>query len=551
MHNNRHPQCYALLIGIDCYLPNHLPSGLMYPSLGGCVSDIEAVEIFLKSVLHLSPEQIFKLTATPTRSGNPAESRDQWPTYANIVKAFHTVLDVAQAGDQIYLHYSGHGGRTPTVYPEVKGESGLDETLVPTDIGFSTAQYLRDLELAYLLKMMVSKQVIVTIVLDSCHSGSATRGVSGDAIRSIQTVDTTRRPEQSLVASREDLMEVWRTRMKGASRAVTLGSGWLPEPEGYLLLAACRASESAYEHVFEDVGKRGVLTYWFLDALKQIRPGLTYKQLHDRLLAKVHSEFVLQTPQLEGDGSRMVFGDKHIQESYTVNVIQIDADQQQILLNTGQTQAVRTGAQFVIYPPGCSDLTQPDMRQALVEVVQTGATDSWAKIIKTFRSGPIDQGAQAVLVDPGSVRLRRTVRLVMQDELLPTIAQASALKLVEQAIQRQGQGFISMAEQHQATDYQVAVTPEGTYEIWDPSGVPMVNVHPALPIGEEHTAEQVVKRLVHLARYRNIQQLDNADRSSPLAGNTAQISKQRGQKSDILKKKCEQLSEGDPSCLLP
>jgi hypothetical protein len=52
---------YALLIGIDCYLPNKLPGGGYYPSLNGCVRDIHHVEEFLKRRLGLSEENILKL----------------------------------------------------------------------------------------------------------------------------------------------------------------------------------------------------------------------------------------------------------------------------------------------------------------------------------------------------------------------------------------------------------------------------------------------------------------------------------------------------------
>ena len=38
---------HALLTGIDCYLTNRLPDGSYYPSLGGCVRDINHAEIFL------------------------------------------------------------------------------------------------------------------------------------------------------------------------------------------------------------------------------------------------------------------------------------------------------------------------------------------------------------------------------------------------------------------------------------------------------------------------------------------------------------------------
>ncbi|MDZ7344922.1 MAG: caspase family protein, partial [candidate division KSB1 bacterium] len=71
---------YALLIGIDCYLPNRLPEG-RYPNLGGCVSDITKVEKFLQNALKLPAENIFKLTATDIGKREPAEPEAQWPTY--------------------------------------------------------------------------------------------------------------------------------------------------------------------------------------------------------------------------------------------------------------------------------------------------------------------------------------------------------------------------------------------------------------------------------------------------------------------------------------
>jgi caspase domain-containing protein len=436
-----------------------------------------------------------------------------------MVAAFHKVTQLTQAGDQVYIHYSGHGGRTkPTLLPELKGKDAFDESLVPTDIGNPEARYLRDIEMAQLLKTMVDKGLIVTVVLDSCHSGGATRGVSGDRVRGVSTIDTTKRPQESLVASRETLAETWRQLPKGETRGVKLGSGWLPEVKDYVLLAACRATESAYEHCFDQSGNHGVLTYWFLDSLKQLSPGLTYKQLHDRILAKVHSEFVLQTPQLQGDAARTVFSIEHMQPVYAVNVMQVDPAQQRLLLNVGQVHAVRKGAQFMVYPPDATDFTQISQRQALVELSELGATDSWATLVTSFRPEPIQQGAQAVLIDPGSARLQRTARVAYQSDLPATIPQAQALKQVEQAILQHGKGFITLAEPGGTTDYQVAITKIGTYEIWDPVGKAIANVRPALSIEKSGAAEQVAQRLVHLTRYRNILQLMNADIISPLKG---------------------------------
>jgi len=69
---------YALLIGIDFYLPNELPSGIYYPHLDGCVRDIRHVEEFLKHKLDPVPT-IFKLTSSYTGKSKPPEAKTSWP----------------------------------------------------------------------------------------------------------------------------------------------------------------------------------------------------------------------------------------------------------------------------------------------------------------------------------------------------------------------------------------------------------------------------------------------------------------------------------------
>lgn len=515
---NEGSDLYALLIGVDCYLPNKLPGGSSYASLGGCVRDITHMEEFLKVKLGMPEECILKLTASNTGGKEPTEPHEKWPTYENMVAAFQRLTDIAQPGDQVLIHYSGHGGRTPTKFPDLKGANGLDEALVPTNIGNSTARYLRDIELAHILKGMADKGLIVTIILDSCHSGGATRGEGGAVVRGLSTIDTTSRPMESLVASDDELAETWQSLSKGTTRDLKPGSGWLPEPKGYVLLAACRPSEFAYEYAFRGKEKNGALTYWLLDSLKQIRPGLTYKLLHDRIVARVHSQFERQTPQLQGEGSRVVFGSDQVQPQYAVNVMQVDLANQRILLNTGQAQAVRKGTQFAVYPHGLTDFIQVGQRLALVEIEKLGATDSWAKITAQLREDPIEQGAQAVLLDPGSIRLRRKVRLVRQGDVPEMIDQAGALKQVERAIAKSGAGWVLLAENGEPADYQVVVNAAGEYEIWDPAGQAFANMRPALKVDDNGAAARVVQRLIHLTKYHNVQQLDNFDQLSPLAG---------------------------------
>lgn len=514
---------YALLIGVDCYMRNKMPNGSYYPCLGGCVRDIRHVENFLHQKFKMAGSHILKLTASydgPHPSGwdhdyKPMEPEDNWPTYENIISKFKEVTGMAQAGDQVYIHYSGHGGRTTTIYPDLKGENALDEALVPTDIGHSEARYVRDVEIAHVFKTMVDRGLIVTVVIDSCHSGSVTRGQGGAVARravpgkdGTEPIDTTLRRKESLVASVGELAATWHSLPGGTTRAVKPASGWLLEPQGYTFLAACRASESAYEYPFDGHERNGALTYWMLDSLSQIGPWLSYHTLRDRVVAKVHSQFREQTPQLQGIGDRAVFGSDRVQPRYSVLAMQVQADRVQ--LGAGQASGLRKGAQFAIYPPNTEEFTKLEDRVALVEITELGAVDSWAEVTKKLRLDPIEQGAPAVLLDPGNIKLKRAARVLD--------AVGEKRSQVEREIQDCGGGFLVLASGDEPVEFQITVDQEGEYEIWDSAGVVVPNLRPSIRVKEFDAPARLVRRLVHLSKYQGVRELDNRDSNSPLAG---------------------------------
>lgn len=520
--DRRESTSYALLIGVDCYLENELSNGGWYPCLGGCVRDINHVEKFLRTRLGLTDQQILKLTATyegplPPRKRHryqPIEPKSQWPTYENMIDKFKGITRQANPGDQVYIHYSGHGGRAISAFPNLKGTDGFDESLVPADIGKPDGRYLRDVEIAYLLQTMVEKGLVVTVVLDSCHSGGATRGRGGAvARRAIGTggagmsVDTVTPPQDSLVASIAELSASWRGLSIDDTRALKPASGWLLEPQGYTLLAACRASESAYEYPFNGLEYSGALTYWMLDSLRQIGPGMTYKTLHDRILAKIHSQFVMQTPQLQGIGDRAVFGSDRVQPVYNVSVMKVENLRVQI--EAGQAHGLRKGANFAIYPVGTVDFTQTDQRLALVEITELGAVRSWASITDRLQEKAIEQGAQAVFLDPGDVKLQRAVFLGMASKRI-----AERLK---QAVVKDGGNFLRVAMNGEPAELQVTTNAFNEYEIWDSAGEIIPNLRPPFQVDALDSIDQLVRRLVHLAKYRNVHELDNRDPMSPMA----------------------------------
>jgi len=512
------PTIHALLIGIDYYKPNQL-----YKSLKGAVRDINLVDTFLKGTLKLSPERIRRLTSPYREDTALLEARsvqEQEPTYENIINAFNEITATAKPGEQVYIHYSGHGGRATSIYP-FKQELN-DEGIVPIDIGDTEeGRYLRDVEMTTLLKRMTDKGLIVTMILDSCHSGGATRG---DAeIRSGGQTDTVQRSSKSLVAEPEELEQNWRD----LTRNRAIGAAGLPEAREYVLLAACRPNEYAYEYAVNGGTERnGALTYWMIDTLTSVATSgqpLTYKLLHDRVNAQIQSKFPQQIPMILGESDRLVFGSDTWSTPFTVGVIRVISDTQ-ITLNAGQAQGLSKGTRFSIYPFKTTDFTDKASQVAIVELTRVDASESTAKVLKPEEggiavNGKLEPGAPAIMVS-APVDLIQRVRFTDnkveggQENELPSNwvnRQKEALDKVRQALA--GNGWVVEEKEGESALYQVAIDREGNYEIC--KNMPIPNLRPLLSINDPAAPKRVVDRLVHLAKYQAVESLDNS--SSKLA----------------------------------
>ncbi|MBW4537812.1 MAG: caspase family protein [Myxacorys chilensis ATA2-1-KO14] len=505
---------YALLIGIDGYKPNPI-----FKHLKGAVRDINLVADFLQKSLHLNPDHLYKLT-----SPNPAlgvASNDPLPTYENIVNTFEKLTAIAQPNDQVYIHYSGHGAQIATIYPELKGQGQYDEGIAPTDLGME-GRYLRDVELATLLKRMTDKGLVVTVVFDCCNSGGATRGDC--EIRGAESPDTTPRSQDSLVASREDLMQTWRSLTDG-----TQTNTLLPQSRDYVFLAACRPSEFAYEYAVNRQERHGALTYWMVDTLSNTPTGMTYRSLYNRINAKIQSQFLQrQLPMLMGDSNRQVFGLDQLPGRYAVTVLDADAAKNQVRLSAGLAQGLSRGTQFAVYGLGTTEFSNQN-QIALVEVSLVRSSDAFAQLVMSEDGGTgqpissIEPGAPAIMVS-APVELVRKVRLFEKTvgdgeaELPAELAgqQRSHLDAIRQAMQKNGWVNELAPEETEEAHYQVAIAaqasegiaPGGTYEICA-VGRPIENLRPPLNVNDAASAEGVVKRLVHLAKYEAVKALDN------------------------------------------
>lgn len=113
-----------------------------------------------------------------------ASLSDAQATHAGIVKALDKLAMSAKKGDTVYLHFSMHG----QPFEDLNGdeEDGWDEALIPVDAEMLYAEgkyegnnHLLDDELeGYFEKLRnkIGSTGQLVVVLDACHSGTASRG---------------------------------------------------------------------------------------------------------------------------------------------------------------------------------------------------------------------------------------------------------------------------------------------------------------------------------------------------------------------------------------
>ncbi|KAF9872605.1 hypothetical protein CkaCkLH20_09784 [Colletotrichum karsti] len=244
------PRKHALLIGIDYYNdPNKATTTRRYDDSGdemvhqdlkGCVNDILAIEKYLVDELEVEAPNITKLLAPLPGNPEHAGLLAHEPTQANIVQHLTKLCTptVADPGDVVYIHYSGHGAVAKTVFPtlkQAKEKNGSieDEVLVPVDV-FRGGNYIRDLEFGLLLQKLVDYGLILTVVLDCCHSGGAVRGDQGLVRGTAKVYESD--AKKDIPASISEI-----------TQRASVSRHWLEGLEGCVVVAACQDSELAHE----------------------------------------------------------------------------------------------------------------------------------------------------------------------------------------------------------------------------------------------------------------------------------------------------------------
>lgn len=387
----------ALLVGIESYEAPRKPKLETvdeWPDLRGPGNDLRAVGSFLH-------EQGFDVRCL----------FDAEATKANVLSAFRSHLIEGVRGgrpmgeeDVALFYFSGHGQQIPDDVDRDEVD-GFDEALVPFDHRGSRDHqgHIRDDELRALVAEVEAKTRSFAVILDSCHSGSATRGPlasrgkepSGEPVLHPPLTNGKFRRLQG------------HSRDYGGPRTV--------------VLSAARAYQPAREHRTLSGDVYGAFTYLLVDALRRASGGgriaqMTYGDLVREVSARLPGLGLDQEPLLEGEASQVLFSGALLPRPPSFELDELEISKY-TRLRGGSVHGLSTGAVLALFEPGVDigRASRDEMKTApRVAVREVRVAVSFVEPVddsgKPLSGKPrrklaerFERGAQAVVVEQPSV----------------------------------------------------------------------------------------------------------------------------------------------------
>jgi hypothetical protein len=208
----------------------------------------------------------------------------------------------------------------------------------------------------------------ITVFLDCCFSGTATRGAGGMIVRGrgwLEDIDGPR-PKASARGGADDAGG-----LLGAGEAVA---------RGYVVLSACRNDQVAAEAPGHPMG---LFSYHLTRALSRANPQTTYRDLFERVGVEVNGVRPGQDPQLEGEIDQLLFAGTARKVSPYLEVNQARRDGT-VLLPVGELHGATNGSVFALFAAG-SDVGRPANRIAEVEVEEVDEVTCRARLTEAYQ----------------------------------------------------------------------------------------------------------------------------------------------------------------------
>lgn len=282
----------ALLVGINAYLGS---------PLRGCINDVLQMKDLLQRFYGFA-------------EGNCRCLLDDQATLHGITAGLEWLAEGGNDAEAVRVfHYSGHG----TYIADASGDEpdGRDECLVPYD--YKVAGVLSDDALKVLYDRF-PRSGNLTLIMDSCHSGTVQKDVAEDITYRflpvsydeqlrIDAAERKFRKEQARFVidqlrqlhQEECTEEEWERKVrKLMTKFEKARFGDVRNREANMLLAGCRADQTAADaRIAGDY--HGAFTYYLAEAILDTGGQLSYRELAEQTGKKLDIAHYVQIPQLE------------------------------------------------------------------------------------------------------------------------------------------------------------------------------------------------------------------------------------------------------------
>lgn len=293
-----------------------------YPSapLRGCLNDVEDWHSVLTSVGGFKPDNIRAVCDARADTAG-IRARMEWLKEG-----------IRGPGDEVFFAYSGHGSQVRDRGPQDELADHMDEILCPHDLDWNT-KVITDDDIGEWLKGFPPRTKI-TVVLDSCHSGTGTRELRPPMENPHYRADRFLPPPIDIALRAEGM-----TKLKGVKIGPRIGmgrgwrrNGWRSEkanqrsswwkwrwcrrkpkptakpPEAssinHVLISGCRSDQTSADALIN--GRyNGALSRFLIDAIR-MAPVAPIKSVHAMARKAILDAGYSQESQLEG--SDMLLG---------------------------------------------------------------------------------------------------------------------------------------------------------------------------------------------------------------------------------------------------
>jgi hypothetical protein len=267
--------------------------------------------------------------------------KDGEATKAGIVKALNELKSRCLPGDIVVVHFSSHGQQiTDNNRDEI---DGYDEAIVAYgapavyDPGYEGENHLRDEELGEKLddiRQQLGKDGDVLILVDACHSGTATRGEA----KTRGGVPAFGKPANN--ASNIDKEEIG---VFEKNNAASRGNEAAMSP--MVVISAARADELNYE--YEGYGSLSVA---IARSFENLSGEYSYRSLFSKIVKEMSVIAPKQNPAIEGDVDRKLFGGNVVNQEPYYTLYNIDGDA--LSIEGGAFTGLNEGTTIKVYPSG-------------------------------------------------------------------------------------------------------------------------------------------------------------------------------------------------------